>query len=110
MEYKEFAAMFGLSEVQAYETELAAASVRIQALGRNKQANAVTGQRQLKAMEKQAYGEAGSRRSLHQGAMNYLFMFFCSRNNIPGNHIFFLFSINEPIKKKWKYIMCVFPG
>jgi hypothetical protein len=53
MEYVEFAAMFGLSEVQAYEAELAAASVRIQALARKKQANAVTVERRLKAMEKQ---------------------------------------------------------
>ena len=53
LEYIEFAAMFGLSEVQAYEAELAAASVRIQALARKKQANAVTVQRRLKAMEKQ---------------------------------------------------------
>ena len=45
--------MFGLSEVQAHEAELAAASVRIQALARKKQANAVTVERRLKAMEKQ---------------------------------------------------------
>jgi hypothetical protein len=53
LEYIEFAAMFGLSEVQAHEAELAAASVRIQALARKKQANAVTVQRRLKAMEQQ---------------------------------------------------------
>jgi len=56
LEYLEFAELFGMTEQQAGEAELAAAAVRIQAMSRGKKGNAIALQRHRERLEKEQVG------------------------------------------------------
>jgi len=56
LEYFEFAELFGMTQQQAREAELAAAAVRIQAMSRGKQGNAIALERHRQRLEKEPVG------------------------------------------------------